>query len=146
MDIEKPDGAVVQFGGQTAIKLTEALMKMGVPILRHGSGGCGRGGGPGIASTRFWNSAGSQGRRATRCSLRRRPKQAAADAGLSGAGAPVLRAGRPGHADLQSMTEDVDEFIGIINQIAQDHPDSGGQSTSWARRSRWTRSATAPIS
>ncbi len=31
--IEKPDGAVVQFGGQTAIKLTEALLKMGVPIL-----------------------------------------------------------------------------------------------------------------
>ena len=30
---EKPDGAVVQFGGQTAIKLTEALMKMGVTIL-----------------------------------------------------------------------------------------------------------------
>ncbi len=33
VDMEKPDGAVVQFGGQTAIKLTEALMKMGVPIL-----------------------------------------------------------------------------------------------------------------
>ncbi len=33
VDIEKPDGAVVQFGGQTAIKLTEALRKMGVPIL-----------------------------------------------------------------------------------------------------------------
>ena len=33
VDFEKPDGAVVQFGGQTAIKLTEALMKMGVPIL-----------------------------------------------------------------------------------------------------------------
>ena len=31
--LEKPDGAVVQFGGQTAIKLTEALMKMGVKIL-----------------------------------------------------------------------------------------------------------------
>ncbi len=31
--MEKPDGAVVQFGGQTAIKLTEALMKMGVQIL-----------------------------------------------------------------------------------------------------------------
>ena len=30
--IEKPDGAVVQFGGQTAIKLTEALLKMGVKI------------------------------------------------------------------------------------------------------------------
>ncbi len=33
VDMEKPDGAVVQFGGQTAIKLTEALLKMGVPIL-----------------------------------------------------------------------------------------------------------------
>ena len=33
VNIEKPDGAVVQFGGQTAIKLTEALMKMGVPSL-----------------------------------------------------------------------------------------------------------------
>lgn len=31
--LENPDGAVVQFGGQTAIKLTEAIMKMGVPIL-----------------------------------------------------------------------------------------------------------------
>ncbi|MDD3186444.1 MAG: carbamoyl-phosphate synthase large subunit [Anaerostipes sp.] len=33
VDLEKPDGAVVQFGGQTAIKLTQALMEMGVPIL-----------------------------------------------------------------------------------------------------------------
>lgn len=33
VDLEKPDGAVVQFGGQTAIKLTDALLKMGVPIL-----------------------------------------------------------------------------------------------------------------
>ena len=33
VDIEKPDGAVVQFGGQTAIKLTQSLIKMGVPIL-----------------------------------------------------------------------------------------------------------------
>ncbi len=31
--VEKPDGAVVQFGGQTAIKLTKDLIKMGVPIL-----------------------------------------------------------------------------------------------------------------
>ena len=31
--LEKPDGAVVQFGGQTAIKLTQAIKKMGVPIL-----------------------------------------------------------------------------------------------------------------
>ncbi len=33
VNLEKPDGAVVQFGGQTAIKLTEALLKMGVTIL-----------------------------------------------------------------------------------------------------------------
>lgn len=33
VDIEKPDGAIVQFGGQTAIKLTKALMEMGVKIL-----------------------------------------------------------------------------------------------------------------
>ena len=33
VNIEKPDGAVVQFGGQTAIKLTQSLMEMGVPIL-----------------------------------------------------------------------------------------------------------------
>ncbi len=33
IDIEKPDYAVVQFGGQTAIKLTKDLMEMGIPIL-----------------------------------------------------------------------------------------------------------------
>ena len=31
--LEKPDGAIVQFGGQTAIKLTKALVEMGVKIL-----------------------------------------------------------------------------------------------------------------
>ena len=33
VDIEKPYGAIVQFGGQTAIKLTKALTEMGVKIL-----------------------------------------------------------------------------------------------------------------
>ncbi len=33
VDIEHPDYAVVQFGGQTAIKLTLSLTQMGVPIL-----------------------------------------------------------------------------------------------------------------
>ncbi|MBM6799721.1 carbamoyl-phosphate synthase large subunit, partial [Coprobacillus cateniformis] len=33
VDREKPDGAIVQFGGQTAIKLTQALLDMGVKIL-----------------------------------------------------------------------------------------------------------------
>ena len=35
--LEKPDGAVVQFGGQTAINLTESLIKMGVKILGTGA-------------------------------------------------------------------------------------------------------------
>ena len=41
VELEKPWGAVVQFGGQTAIKLAQALTDMGVPILgtsRIGSG------------------------------------------------------------------------------------------------------------
>ena len=33
VDVEKPYGAIVQFGGQTAIKLTKALSDMGVKIL-----------------------------------------------------------------------------------------------------------------
>ena len=46
VNVEHPDGAVVQFGGQTAIKLTEALMKMGVPILGTIRRGCRCGRGP----------------------------------------------------------------------------------------------------
>ena len=37
VELEHPDGAVVQFGGQTAIKLTKSLMEMGVPILGTGA-------------------------------------------------------------------------------------------------------------
>ncbi|MCR5186384.1 MAG: carbamoyl-phosphate synthase large subunit [Clostridia bacterium] len=33
VNIEKPEGAIVQFGGQTAIKLTKALSDMGVHIM-----------------------------------------------------------------------------------------------------------------
>lgn len=33
IETEKPDGAIVQFGGQTAIKLTQCIADMGVPIL-----------------------------------------------------------------------------------------------------------------
>ena len=33
VNVEKPDGAIVQFGGQTAIKLTKALSDMGVQIM-----------------------------------------------------------------------------------------------------------------
>ena len=33
VNAEKPDGAIVQFGGQTAIKLTKTLVRLGVPIM-----------------------------------------------------------------------------------------------------------------
>ena len=39
VELEKPWGAVVQFGGQTAIKLAQALTDMGVPILGTSSDG-----------------------------------------------------------------------------------------------------------
>ena len=39
VELEKPWGAVVQFGGQTAIKLAHALTEMGVPILGTSSDG-----------------------------------------------------------------------------------------------------------
>ena len=39
VELEKPWGAVVQFGGQTAIKLAKALTDMGVPILGTSSDG-----------------------------------------------------------------------------------------------------------
>ncbi len=74
VNMEKPDGAVVQFGGQTAIKLTESLMKMGVPIWgqrrrmwmprRTGS-----------FLTKYWRRRRFPGRQAERCTLRRRPRR-----------------------------------------------------------------------
>ncbi|MEG0755383.1 MAG: carbamoyl-phosphate synthase large subunit [Oscillospiraceae bacterium] len=39
VELENPWGAVVQFGGQTAIKLAKALTEMGVPILGTSSDG-----------------------------------------------------------------------------------------------------------
>ena len=33
MDVEKPHGVIVQFGGQTPLKLAMALAKAGTPII-----------------------------------------------------------------------------------------------------------------
>ena len=118
--LEKPDGAVVQFGGQTAIKLTEALMKMGVPIL----------------GTSGENVDAAEDRELfdeilEKCGIPR-PKgdtvytaeEAKAVAGRLGY--PVLV--RPSYVlggqgmQIAINDEDVEEFIGIINRIAQDHP------------------------
>ena len=60
VDLEKPDGAVVQFGGQTAIKLTKALVEMGVPILGTSAPRTAR------SLTRSWSPAASRARPGTR--------------------------------------------------------------------------------
>ena len=74
VNLEHPDGAVVQFGGQTAIKLNEALMKMGVPILGTSAENVDR---AGIVSclTRCWKTAASRVRPDTLYLRRKRRKR-----------------------------------------------------------------------
>ena len=55
---------------------------------------------------------------------------------VSGSGASFLCALARQGMQIAISDEDIDEFIGIINQIAQEHPILGGQNISWARRSR----------
>ncbi|MCA5578124.1 carbamoyl-phosphate synthase large subunit [Enterocloster clostridioformis] len=120
VDIEKPDGAVVQFGGQTAIKLTEALMKMGVPIL-------------GTAAEDV-DAAEDRGRFDAileQCNIPRpaghtvftaeEAKEAANKLGYPVLVRPSYVLGGQG-MQIAISDEDIDEFIGIINQIAQEHP------------------------
>ena len=120
VDIEKPDGAVVQFGGQTAIKLTEALMKMGVPIL-------------GTAAEDV-DAAEDRERFDEILEQCHIPRPAGhtvftaeeAKKAANQLGYPVLV--RPSYVlggqgmQIAICDEDIDEFIGIINQIAQEHP------------------------
>ena len=120
VDIEKPDGAVVQFGGQTAIKLTEALMQMGVPIL----------------GTAAEDVDAAEDRELfdeilEKCQIPRpaghtvftaeEAKKAANDLGYPVLVRPSYVLGGQG-MQICINDHDVDEFIGIINQIAQDHP------------------------
>ncbi len=120
VDVEKPDGAVVQFGGQTAIKLTEALMKMGVPIL-------------GTAAEDV-DAAEDRERFDAILEQCQIPRPAGvtvftakeAKAAAHKLGYPVLV--RPSYVlggqgmQIAIQDKDIDEFIGIINQIAQEHP------------------------
>ncbi|NBI99698.1 carbamoyl-phosphate synthase large subunit [Lachnospiraceae bacterium] len=120
VDLEQPDGAVVQFGGQTAIKLTESLMKMGVPIL----------------GTSAENVDKAEDRELfdqilEECGIPRPSggtvytAEEAKDV-ANRLGYPVLV--RPSYVlggqgmQIAINDHDIDEFIGIINRIAQDHP------------------------
>ncbi|MCM1288171.1 MAG: carbamoyl-phosphate synthase large subunit [Clostridium sp.] len=120
VNVEKPDGAVVQFGGQTAIKLTEALIKMGVPIL----------------GTSAENVDAAEDRELfdeilEKCHIKRpkgrtvftaeEAKQAAAELGYPVLVRPSYVLGGQG-MQIAINDEDVEQYIGIINQIAQEHP------------------------
>lgn len=120
VDIEKPDGAVVQFGGQTAIKLTESLMKMGVPILGTAAEDV-----DAAEDRELFDKILEQ------CRIPRPAGHTVftADEAKKAAGKlgyPVLV--RPsyvlGGQGMQICINDydIDQFMGIINQIAQDHP------------------------
>ena len=118
--IEKPDGAVVQFGGQTAIKLTESLMKMGVPIL----------------GTRAEDVDAAEDRELFDKILEQTKIPRAAGGTVYTAkeakevanrlGYPVLV--RPSYVlggqgmQIAISDEEIEEFMDIINRIAQDHP------------------------
>ena len=120
VDIEKPDGAVVQFGGQTAIKLTESLMKMGVPIL----------------GTKAEDVDAAEDRELFDKILEETEIPRAAGGTVYTAeeakevanrlGYPVLV--RPSYVlggqgmQIAISDQEIEEFMAIINRIAQDHP------------------------
>ena len=120
VNIEKPDGAVVQFGGQTAIKLTEALMKMGVPIL----------------GTKAEDVDAAEDRELFDEILQKTEIPRAAGGTVFTAeeakkvanelGYPVLV--RPSYVlggqgmQIATCDSEIEEFMEIINRIAQDHP------------------------
>ncbi len=120
VNIEKPDGAVVQFGGQTAIKLTESLMKMGVPIF----------------GTKAEDVDAAEDRELFDKILEQTHIPRAAGGTVYTAGEAKEVANRLGYPVLvrpsyvlggQGMQiaisdEEIEEFMEIINRIAQDHP------------------------
>ncbi len=120
VNVEKPDGAVVQFGGQTAIKLTEALMKMGVPIL-----------GTAAEDVDAAEDRELFDKILEECEIPRPAGHTVytaeeAKVAANKLGYPVLV--RPSYVlggqgmQIAISDEDVEEYIAIINLIAQEHP------------------------
>jgi len=120
VNIEHPDGAVVQFGGQTAIKLTQALMKMGVPILGTSAENVDRAEDRELfdevlAGTGIKRPAGHTVFTAEEA------VKAANDLGYPVLVRPSYVLGGQGMR-IAFNDDEINEFIGIINRIAQDHP------------------------
>ncbi len=120
VNFEKPDGAVVQFGGQTAIKLTESLEKMGVPIL---------GTAPEDVDAaedrelfdRILEECGIPRPKGETVFTAEEAKKVANRLGYPALVRPSYVLGGQG-MQIAINDKDVDEFMGIINRIAQDHP------------------------
>ena len=120
VELEKPDGAVVQFGGQTAIKLTEALMKMGVPIL-----------GTAAEDVDAAEDRELFDKILEKCCIPRpsghtvftceEAIQAANELGYPVLVRPSYVLGGQG-MQIAINDDDITEFIGVINRIAQEHP------------------------
>ena len=120
VNIEKPDGAVVQFGGQTAIKLTDSLMKMGVPIL-----------GTDAADVDAAEDRELFDEILEKCGIPRptggtvftadEAKEVANKLGYPVLVRPSYVLGGQG-MQIATCDEEVEEFMEIINRIAQDHP------------------------
>ena len=118
--LENPDGAVVQFGGQTAIKLAKDLTEMGVPILGTSADDVD------AAEDRERFDAILE-----QCNIPR-PKGVtvySAEEAKKAAkclGYPVLV--RPSYVlggqgmQIAINEEDVEQYIQVINRIAQEHP------------------------
>lgn len=120
VDIEKPDGAVVQFGGQTAIKLTQSLIKMGVPIL-----------GTDAKDVDAAEDRELFDKILEECEIPRPRgetvyKAKEAKEAANRLGYPVLV--RPSYVlggqgmQIATNDNDIDGFMEIINRIAQEHP------------------------
>ncbi|MBQ2575645.1 MAG: carbamoyl-phosphate synthase large subunit, partial [Lachnospiraceae bacterium] len=117
---EKPDGAVVQFGGQTAIKLTQDLMEMGVEILGTAAEDVDRAEDRELfdevlEKTQIPRAAGGTVFTAEEA------KEVANRLGYPVLVRPSYVLGGQG-MQIAFNDEEVEKFMDIINQIAQDHP------------------------
>ena len=118
--LEKPHGAVVQFGGQTAIKLTESLMKMGVPILGTKAEDVDAAEDRELFD-RILEETGIPRAAGGTVYTAREAKEVARRLGYPVLVRPSYVLGGQG-MQIAISDEEIEEFMDIINRIARDHP------------------------